>query len=156
MKKMLLSISLIVVVLQSFSQERSSGNNGLVTVASASSVKETADRFIETVTSKGLTVFARIDHAVNATQQGLQLRPTEVIIFGNPKAGTPLMQDNQLSGIDLPLKVLVWEDENGKVWVTYNDPKWIAERHRLSAISANAVKGMEEGLKAMTNAVVKK
>jgi uncharacterized protein (DUF302 family) len=127
---------------------------GLVTMASARSVRETADRFIETVTSKGLTVFARIDHAENATKQNLQLRPTELILFGNPKAGTPLMQDNQVSGIDLPLKVLIWEDEQGKVWLTYNDPKWIGKRHGLSDQTDKAIGAMEEGIKAMTSSAV--
>lgn len=155
MKKISLFIFLIVIALQSFSQEKSNNSNGLITIASSSSVKETADRFVETVSSKGLTVFARIDHAANATKQGLQLRPTELIIFGNPKAGTPLMQDNQTSGIDLPLKVLIWEDENGKVWVTYNDPKWIEERHGLSDKSSNAVMAMTDGLKAFVSAAAK-
>lgn len=155
MKKILFSISLIVIALQSFSQEKSNSTNGLVTVASASSVKETTDRFVETVTSKGLTVFARIDHAANATKQGLQLRPTELIIFGNPKAGTPLMQDNQISGIDLPLKVLIWEDENGKVWITYNEPKWIAERHGLSDKASNSVTAMADGLKGLVSVATK-
>ena len=155
MKKNLLFISLIVITLQSFSQEKPNTTNGLITIASASSVKETADRFVETVSSKGLTVFARIDHAANAIKQGLQLRPTELIIFGNPKAGTPLTQDNQISGIDLPLKVLIWEDENGKVWLSYNDPKWIAARHGLSDKSSNAVTAMADGLRSFASAAAK-
>jgi len=138
-----------------FSQISFAQDNGLVTVASTYSVKETADRFVETVTSKGLTVFARIDHAANASKSGFILRPTELVIFGNPKAGTPLMQDNQISGIDLPLKVLIWEDENGKVWLTYNDPKWIAERHDLSDKSSGAVKAMVEGLTGFVSATTK-
>lgn len=150
-------LSLIVfVVLFSpawiFGQE----NNGLITITSSFSVKETTDSFIEIVTSKGLTVFARIDHADNANKQGFTLRPMELVIFGNPRAGTPLMQDNQISGIDLPLKVLVWEDEKGKVWITYNDPEWIASRHSLSDETASVIKSMQAGLKTMTSAVAVK
>lgn len=150
-------LSLIVfVVLFSpawiFGQE----NNGLITITSSFSVKETTDSFIEIVTSKGLTVFARIDHADNANKQGFMLRPMELVIFGNPRAGTPLMQDNQISGIDLPLKVLVWEDEKGKVWITYNDPEWIASRHSLSDETASVIKSMQAGLKTMTSAVAVK
>jgi uncharacterized protein (DUF302 family) len=131
-------------------------DNGFITVASVHSVKETTDRFVEITSSKGLTVFARIDHEANAVKQGLQLRPTELVLFGNPKAGTPLMQDHQTSGIDLPLKVLIWEDEEGRVWLTYNDPQWIAERHSLSEKTNNAVKGMSEVTKGLVTAATSK
>ncbi|HEX5168843.1 MAG TPA: DUF302 domain-containing protein [Cyclobacteriaceae bacterium] len=155
MKKNVISIILILsVVFAGYGQ--SANDNGLITLLSAYPVKETADRFVETVTTKGLTVFARIDHAANALKQGIELRPTELVVFGNPKAGTPLMQDNQVAGIDLPLKILVWEDENGKVWLTYNDPNWIVERHGLSDKSLTAIKAMQEGLRGMTEVVVKK
>ena len=99
--------------------------NGLTTIPSDFSVQETIDRLAAMVTSKGLSIFARIDHAANAGQAGLTLRPTYLIIFGNPKAGTPLMQDNQVSGIDLPVKALAWQDEAGKVWLTYNEASWL-------------------------------
>ena len=89
--------------------------NGLMTIQSAHSVKDTIERIIALMESKGLTTFARIDHAANAKNAGLSLRPTELVIFGNPKAGTILMQDNQTCGIDLPLKALAWKDENGNV-----------------------------------------
>ena len=131
-------------------------NKGLVTISSSRTVKETTDAFIEIATSKGLIVFARIDHAANAIKQGFTLRPTELVIFGNPKAGTPLMQDNQTSGIDLPLKILVWEDEQGKVWLSYNDPEWIANRHSLSDKTESIIKTMQEGLKGMTSATTLK
>jgi uncharacterized protein (DUF302 family) len=104
-------------------------DNGLITVPSAHGVKETIDRFELGVKSKGMTVFARIDHAAGAKEVGLMLRPTETLIFGNAKAGTPLMQSYQTIGIDLPLKVLAWEDAAGKVWLSYNDPAWLAARH---------------------------
>jgi uncharacterized protein (DUF302 family) len=96
-----------------------------------------------------LTVFARVDHAAGAASVGLQLRPTELVIFGNPQGGTVLMQDQQLAGIDLPLKALIWEDAAGKVWLTYNDPAWIAQRHSLTAASAQAVKAMAATLDAI-------
>jgi|SRR5690242_161045 uncharacterized protein (DUF302 family) len=130
--------------------------NGLITTQSKYSVKETIDRVASIVQSKGLTVFARIDHGDNAAKQGLQLRPTELIIFGNPKAGTVLMQDKQTSGIDLPVKALAWQDEEGKVWLTYNDTNWIANRHGLSEKSASVIKAIEEGMALVTNGATKK
>lgn len=123
--------------------------NGLITIQSAYNVRKTIDRLISIIESKGMTVFGRIDHADNALKQGLPLRPTELIIFGNPKAGTFLMQDNQTSGIDLPLKVLAWEDEQGKTWLTYNDTNWIAERHGLSKKSYSIIKAIAEGITAV-------
>jgi len=103
--------------------------NGLTTLPSAHGAKETMDRLEAEVKSKGMTVFARIDHAAGAKAAGLALRPAEVLIFGNAKGGTPLMQALQTTGIDLPLKALVWEDPGGKAWLSYNEPAWIAQRH---------------------------
>jgi uncharacterized protein (DUF302 family) len=100
-----------------------------------------------------MTVFARIDHAAGAASAGLELRPTEVVIFGNPKGGTALMQDRQSAGIDLPLKALVWEDADGKIWLSYNDPAWIAQRHGLGATSAGAVEAMAKALAAIAGEV---
>src|SRR6516164_546572 len=96
--------------------------DGLTTIPSSYGPKETMDRLEAEIKAKGMTVFARIDHAAGAAQAGLSLRPTEVLIFGNAKAGTPLMQSNQTIGIDLPLKALVWQDADGKVWLSYNEP----------------------------------
>src|ERR1700755_14165 len=107
--------------------------NGLVSVQSRVSAQETLDRILAALATRKLTVFARIDHAAGAASVGLPLRPTELVIFGNPKGGTALMQDRQSSAIDLPLKALIWEDADGKAWFTYNDPAWIAERHDLGA-----------------------
>jgi uncharacterized protein (DUF302 family) len=107
-------------------------DNGLITIASAHSVKDTIDRLAADVTSKGMTVFARIDHAAGAQGAGLALRPTELLIFGNAKGGTPLMQSQQTIGIDLPLKALAFEDAAGAVWLSYNDPAWLAARHGLA------------------------
>jgi uncharacterized protein (DUF302 family) len=119
-------------------------NNGLVSVQSRVSAKETLDRLLTALANRKLTVFARVDHAAGAASVGLPLRPTEVVIFGNAKGGTALMQDRQSAGIDLPLKALISEDADGKAWFTYNDPAWIAERHGLGAAGAAAVKAMAE------------
>ena len=105
--------------------------DGLVSVASSYPVKDTLDRLEAELKLKAITMFARIDHAAGAASVAMPLRPTEVLIFGNPKSGTPLMQSNQTIGIDLPLKVLAWQDAGGKVSLTYNDPGWLARRHRL-------------------------
>lgn len=105
--------------------------DGLITLKSPHSAQDTMDRFEEIVTGKGLTVFARIDHAAGAAKIGKTLRPTEVLIFGNPQGGTPFMECAQTVGIDLPLKVLVWEDATGQVWLGYNDPAYLAERHEV-------------------------
>ena len=96
--------------------------DGLVTVRSSYSPKETMKRLETEVKAKGLTVFARIDHAAGAAEVGLALRPTELLIFGNAKGGTALMQSVQTIGIDLPLKILIWQDEAGGTWLSYNDP----------------------------------
>ena len=123
--------------------------NGIITIQSGFPVKETISRLISIIESREMTVFARIDHADNAIKQGLTLRPTELIIFGNPKAGTLLMQDKQISGIDLPLKALAWEDEEGKSWLSYNDTNWIAERHALSTKSDPIIKAITETMTAV-------
>ncbi|NOI75826.1 DUF302 domain-containing protein [Vibrio coralliilyticus] len=102
---------------------------GVVMYESSYSVKETADRFEAIAKKKGLNIFARVDHQANAQGVGLELRPTELIIFGNPKVGTPLMQCAQSVAIDLPQKVLVTQDEEQKVWLSYNDPNYIKQRH---------------------------
>jgi uncharacterized protein (DUF302 family) len=102
-----------------------------------------------------LTVFARIDHAAGAAEVGLPLRSTELLIFGNAKGGTPLMQANQQTGIDLPLKALVYEDEAGKAWLAYNDPHWIAQRHRLGASQSTAVAAMAVLLKDLAASVTR-
>jgi uncharacterized protein (DUF302 family) len=123
--------------------------DGLITMASSLGAKETMDRLEAEVKAKGLTVFARIDHAAGAVEVGLPLRPTEVLIFGNAKGGTPLMQANQAIGIDLPLKALVFEDAAGKVWLSYNDPRWLAQRHGLGGAVGPAVNAMASALDAV-------
>jgi uncharacterized protein (DUF302 family) len=103
--------------------------DGLISLKSPRSAPETMDRLEEIVTERGLNVSARIDHAAGAATVGKTLRPTEVIIFGNPQGGTPFMECAQSVGIDLPLKALVWEDESGQVWLGYNDPVYLGKRH---------------------------
>ncbi|MBN9235378.1 MULTISPECIES: DUF302 domain-containing protein [Phyllobacteriaceae] len=122
------------------------GGDGIVTIESRLTVTETIDRLVEVVTKLGLNVFARIDHAAGARDVGMALRPTELLIFGNPKGGTPLMQDRQIAGIDLPVKALAWEDEAGKVWLSYNTAEWIAVRHHLGDASNAAVQAIAGGM----------
>jgi uncharacterized protein (DUF302 family) len=114
-------------------------DDGLVTLASNHTVGETLDRLEADLKAKNITVFARVDHAAGAASVAMALRPTQLLIFGNPKAGTPLMQARQSIGIDLPLKILGWQDEGAKVWLTYNDPHWLARRHQLGAATAASV-----------------
>ncbi len=128
---------------------------GLVAVASRYSAPETMQRLLAALAKRDLTVFARIDHAANAAAVGMPLRPTEVVLFGNPKGGTTLMQDQQRAGIDLPLKALVWQDAQGKVWLGYNAPDWIAARAGLGAASAGAVAAMAKALTAIAEEVTK-
>jgi uncharacterized protein (DUF302 family) len=107
---------------------------GLTTLASHLGPKETMERLDAEIRARGMTVFARINHAALAAEAGLPLRPTEVILFGNPRGGTPLMQARQTMGIDLPLKALVWQDGDGKTWLSYNDPTWLATRHNAEGV----------------------
>jgi uncharacterized protein (DUF302 family) len=105
--------------------------DGLVTTVSRHSVTDTINHLAEIVTASGLVVFARIDHAAHAAEVGVALRPTELLIFGEPSSWAALMQEVQSVGLNLPMKALAWEDENGEVWLTYYDIAWIAQRHRL-------------------------
>jgi uncharacterized protein (DUF302 family) len=127
---MIKNISLAVAVL--FASTHAYALESLITVESHYSAKETADRFETIIKDKGFTVFSRIDHQKNAAAVNLALRPTEVIIFGNPNIGTQLMQCNQLVAIDLPQKVLISEDADNKVWLSYNNPKYIKLRHNIA------------------------
>ena len=105
--------------------------NGLVRIASPHSVPKTLKRLEEFLRSKGLTIFARIDHSGEAAKVGLEMRPTQVLLFGSPKAGTPVMVAAPTVAIDLPLKALVAEDDQGKVWITYNSPEYLRQRHGI-------------------------
>ena len=124
--------------------------DGLIKVQSSRGPADTMERLVAEIGAKGLTVFARINHAAGAEEAGLALRPTELVIFGNAKGGTPLMQANQEIGIDLPLKALVWQDASGTTWISYNDPAWLAKRHGLGSEVEPAVKAMTAMLSAVT------
>jgi uncharacterized protein (DUF302 family) len=129
--------------------------DGLTTVPSSFGAKETMDRLEAEVKAKGLTVFARVDHAAGAAAVGLALRPTELLIFGNANGGTPLMEAGQTAGIDLPLKALVYQDAAGQVWLAYNNPGWVAQRHGLGAGVAANVQGLSKALEALAAGAVK-
>ena len=129
-----------------------SAADGLVTVKSPYNVKDTMSRLEEAVKQRGLNVFARVDHAAGAAKVGKTLRPTEVLIFGNPQGGTPFMECEQTVGIDLPLKALVWEDAGAQVWVGYNDPAYLAQRHGVSACPV--VENLRKALAGVAEATV--
>ena len=122
---------------------------GLVTIKSAFGPEETMKRLEAEVKAKGMTVFAHIDHAAGAAAVDMKLRPTDLLVFGAAKGGTPLMQSVQTIGIDLPLKALVWQDEAGTTWVSYNAPAYLADRHGLGDSTAAPVKAMSGALKAI-------
>ena len=123
----------------------------LLTLPSAHPVAETIERLKSLLERKKIQVFAHIDHAVGANAVGLSLRPTQVLIFGNPQAGTPLMQSVQTIGLDLPLRVLVWEDAAGKVWLTYHRPEFLAMCHHVTD-QDKAVQALDAGLAALARA----
>lgn len=131
-----------------------SAADGLITARSPLSAKATADKLEELVKQRGLTVFARIDHAAGAARVNKSLRPTELLIFGSPQAGTPFMECEQTVGIDLPLKALVWEDAAAQVWVGYNDPGYLATRHGAGACPV--VDNLRKALSTLVDATVAK
>lgn len=118
---------------------------GMITVKSAHPVAATADKLANLITGKGLTLFTRINHSEGASSADMELRPTELLIFGNPKVGTPLMQCAQSTAIDLPQKALIWEDADGQVWLGYNDPDYLRQRHEIE--------GCEEALDKVASAL---
>jgi len=119
--------------------------NGLISINSSHDVKVTADRLENILNQKGMNVFIRINHAAGAAKAGKELRPTELIVFGNPKVGTPLMQCSQSVAIDLPQKALIWQDDKGLVWLTYNDPEYLSVRHGLKGCS-EVIKKVQKAL----------
>ena len=123
--------------------------DGLITIQSSYGPADTMSRLEADVRAKGMTVFARVDHAAGAAGVGLPLGPTELLSFGNAKGGTPLMQSDQTLGIDLPLKALVWQDASGSTWLSYNDPGWLAKRHGLGHESDAVVNAMAAALDAL-------
>jgi uncharacterized protein (DUF302 family) len=126
--------------------------DGLTTLRSSRDPAQTLARLVTEVEARGMTVFARIDHAAGAKEAGLPLRPTTLVIFGAAKGGTPPMQLTQTIGIDLPLKALVWQDASGDTWLSYNEPGWIANRHSLDGGAAASIEGMTAALAAVANA----
>lgn len=128
MRRMPICLLLLVLI----AVPAASAGEGLVTVKSSYNAKETADRVERLAKERGMTLFDRIDHAEGARTAGMTLRPTEVLIFGNPKGGTPLMLCEQRAGIDLPLKMLVWEDGNGVVRIGYSDPEVLKDRYGIT------------------------
>ena len=126
--------------------------DGLITIKSAFGPEETMKRLEAEVKARGLTVFAHVDHAAGAAAVNLPLRPTDLLIFGNAKGGTPLMQSVQTIGIDLPLKALVWQDESGTTWLSYNDPAFLAHRHGLG----DEAKAAGTAITAALNAIATK
>lgn len=149
MKKIILFITILF-----FTFTAVQAAEGLISKTSNHGVKETMDTLETIIRDKGFNVAARVNHAVAAKQSGAILRPTEVLIFGNPKLGTLLMQSNQTIGIDLPLKVLIWEDDKGIVTLEYNDPAWLAKRHGISD-REKAFAKMAAALAAFSDAAVK-
>ncbi|MBX9682467.1 MAG: DUF302 domain-containing protein [Hyphomicrobium sp.] len=124
--------------------------NGLVRLQSVFTVKETIDRLEAELHAKGIPVFARIDHAKGAAEAGLHLRPTELIIFGSAKTGTPMMQAIPTTGIDLPLKALAFADADGSTILAYNDPRWVAQRHSVGTNEIPTIHAMISFLDAIT------
>ena len=144
----LLSALLLITSSLSFAEAMSTKNdNGLITLKSNHDVSETINRLEAVLNKKGMTVFKRIDHSAGAEKAGIELRPTELLIFGNPKVGTPLMLCSQTAAIDLPQKVLAYEDEKGQTWLSYNDPAYMAKRH--------GIKNCEAPLQKVSNALAK-
>ena len=122
---------------------------GLVTLGSKHDQAQTLDRLVAAVTGRGAAVLGRVDHAKAAASAGLSLHPTEVVLFGNPRSGTPLMKTTQTMGIDLPLRALVWTDASGTTHLSYNDPEWLAGRHHAGAGNEAMVRTMRDFLAAV-------
>lgn len=135
---------LVAILILAVAAATAHAADGLIMVESRYPPGETMDRLVAAVSEKNLKVFARIDHAAGAASIGEELRPTELLIFGNPKGGTPFMKCAQTVGIDLPLKALVWQDGNDRVWVGYNDPAFLAGRH--ATVGCPVVTGMSKAL----------
>jgi len=143
-----------LLALSFFASGYANATESLISIESQHSAKQTADKFASIVEKKGLTLFARIDHQKNAAGANLALRETEVIIFGNPKVGTPVMQCSQQAAIDFPQKVLVWTDAENKTWLSYNNPEYIKERHNIKGCDKILTK-IAGVLSALSNAASK-
>lgn len=126
---------------------KAADSNGIVKLKSVNSVTETINKLVTVLNNKGMTIFKRIDHAAGAKNAGLQLRATELLIFGKPRVGTPLMLCSQTAALDLPQKALAYEDEKGQVWLIYNDPGYMVKRHNIT--------GCEKAIQKVTNALAR-
>jgi uncharacterized protein (DUF302 family) len=135
-------------------EARAIAADGLITIRSHYGPKETMQRLEAAVKAKGFSVFAHIDHSAQAAEVNLSLRPTDLLIFGNPKGGTPLMRSNQTIGIDLPLKALVRQDEKGATWLSYNDPERIMQRHGGAGETEDTVGAISAALKALAASAI--
>lgn len=146
--KITTAISALFIVTSLLGNTVTAGSvNGIIKIKSTHSVTETINKLESVLTKKGMTIFKRVNHTAGAEKVGIQLRPTELLIFGNPKVGTPLMLCSQTAALDLPQKALSYEDKNGQVWLAYNDPAYMAKRHDIT--------GCEEAIKKVTNALAK-
>ena len=145
-------VQAVAAVVLSAVVSAASAADGLVAIKSPHGAKATMDRLEAAVTQRGLNVIARIDHAAGARKVGQSLRPTEVLIFGHPQGGTPFMECAQSVGIDLPLKALVWEDASAQVWLGYNDPAFLAQRHGVA--QCPVVENLRKALHGLAEAAV--
>ena len=149
MKKTIIAVILSIL----FIANPVAATDGMISIPSSFNVEETANRMVSILNAKGMTVFNRIKHSENAEKVGIKLRKTELIIFGNPKIGSQLMICQQSVAIDLPQKALIWEDENAKTWISYNDPKYLKKRHEIPACEAVITK-IENALAAIAKSAV--
>jgi uncharacterized protein (DUF302 family) len=143
--------SVLTIVLSLCLVTIASAGDGLIKVKSPYPVEQTLDRFEQAARGKGMTIFTRIDHAAGAASVNKDLRPTTLLIFGNPRVGTLLMQSNQTAAIDLPMKALAWKDADGQVWLAYNDPAYLVQRHAITDRDA-VVEKMRNALRAFCKA----
>ena len=142
-----ISVQALLIASLMSTQAYADVSNGMIRIKSNNSVTATIDKLETVLKNKGMTIFKRVDHAAGAEKAGLRLRPTELLIFGNPKVGTPLMLCSQTAALDLPQKALAYKDENGQVWLAYNDPAYMANRHNI--------KDCEAAVQKVTNALAK-
>jgi uncharacterized protein (DUF302 family) len=149
--KRLASVAFAVAYLMPFPVHAA---DGVIALKSPYSTGETMDRLAKRAEQKGMNIFARIDHAAGAEKVGKTLRPTELLIFGNPKGGTPFMECAQTVGIDLPMKALAWKDASGQVWLGYNDPAYIARRHEAG--ECPVTEGLSKTLRGLAEGTVAK
>ena len=140
-----ISVQALVIALLLSTQAYADSSNGMIKIKSSHSAAETINKLENVLNKKGMTIFKRVDHSAGAAKAVIKLRPTELLIFGNPKVGTPLMLCSQTAALDLPQKALAYKDESGKVWLIYNDPAYMAKRHNI--------KGCDTAVQKVTNAL---